>query len=511
LITPRATAQIDYREPYAERTKALRRREQLIERRKTVGLSQEKLAEAVGVDRTTVMRWETGEFAPQPGQRPLLAKALQVSVEDLRRLLGTGSLALYSAAAVQERTASRQLPEPALTWASGGDLSLCGDRFALLFGQLVALVDDAPGAHPPRSRERAYAQLVQNLAAWAHTVNRRELLRMLGWAATAAAGSPALHNLDEQECERVVLAIQMPSRVDAHVIEHIEAVLMRCLKQDDLLGPQAALDTVLAQRSLVRSLLPEAPSSVRDRLLSVYASLSRLAGWLSFDLNSYDAAADYYESARQAAHEAHDTELAAFVLCYLSYLATWRDQARLGIDHAVAAQGWANQTDDHRLQAFALDMAARALARDGQSTTAFGAIDQARQTLTQADAERTSYAYFLAIGGRLTSTESLCQLYLGDFDRAAVAAQEDLAMIDNSLARDRALTTLRLGICRLRATKPDVPGAARAIGEAGALAVHNRSARLIDRLRRAAAELEPWQHVPEARAVRHELAAHGLG
>ncbi len=64
-----------------------RRRQQLIDRRKTVGLSQEQLAEVVGVERTTVGRWETGESSPQPTQRPRLAKALSVSLERLQELL----------------------------------------------------------------------------------------------------------------------------------------------------------------------------------------------------------------------------------------------------------------------------------------------------------------------------------------------------------------------------------------------------------------------------------------
>lgn len=67
-----------------------KRRTRLAERRETVGLSQERLAELVGVDRSTVSRWEIGECHPQPGRRPGLAGALQVSVEELAELLSEG-------------------------------------------------------------------------------------------------------------------------------------------------------------------------------------------------------------------------------------------------------------------------------------------------------------------------------------------------------------------------------------------------------------------------------------
>lgn len=64
-----------------------RRRHRLAERRKVVGLSQEALAEALNVDRSTVARWERGETAPHPWQRPGVAEALQVSAEELDELL----------------------------------------------------------------------------------------------------------------------------------------------------------------------------------------------------------------------------------------------------------------------------------------------------------------------------------------------------------------------------------------------------------------------------------------
>jgi transcriptional regulator with XRE-family HTH domain len=63
------------------------RRHRLAQRRKAVGLSQERLAEIVGVDRSTIVRWERAETEPQPWHRPRLAAALKLSVEDLAALL----------------------------------------------------------------------------------------------------------------------------------------------------------------------------------------------------------------------------------------------------------------------------------------------------------------------------------------------------------------------------------------------------------------------------------------
>ncbi len=63
------------------------KRHRLVSTRKAAGFSQERLAEAVGVERSTVMRWERGETCPQPWARPKLARALGISDQALSELL----------------------------------------------------------------------------------------------------------------------------------------------------------------------------------------------------------------------------------------------------------------------------------------------------------------------------------------------------------------------------------------------------------------------------------------
>jgi DNA-binding XRE family transcriptional regulator len=69
--------------------KVVMKRIRFAQRRRVVGLSQEALAEQLGVDRTTIIRWERGDNEPQPWQRPNIAMALKVSVEELDALLSS--------------------------------------------------------------------------------------------------------------------------------------------------------------------------------------------------------------------------------------------------------------------------------------------------------------------------------------------------------------------------------------------------------------------------------------
>ncbi|AEW92746.1 MULTISPECIES: helix-turn-helix transcriptional regulator [Streptomycetaceae] len=55
--------------------------------RKSAGFSQEKLANHLGVERSTVGRWETAETEPQAWLRPKLARALKVTDDELQALL----------------------------------------------------------------------------------------------------------------------------------------------------------------------------------------------------------------------------------------------------------------------------------------------------------------------------------------------------------------------------------------------------------------------------------------
>ena len=51
--------------------------------RKEKKLSQEQLAEQIGVSRQTISNWELNETSPNPEQLKLLSKSLNISIDEL--------------------------------------------------------------------------------------------------------------------------------------------------------------------------------------------------------------------------------------------------------------------------------------------------------------------------------------------------------------------------------------------------------------------------------------------
>ena len=81
-----------------------RPRGRLKKRRQAVGLTQDQLAEEVGVNRSTVIRWEAGTTeAPHPRHRSKLAQALRVSLDELEYLLARQESPLLSSAEAGSR------------------------------------------------------------------------------------------------------------------------------------------------------------------------------------------------------------------------------------------------------------------------------------------------------------------------------------------------------------------------------------------------------------------------
>lgn len=360
-----------------------------------------------------------------------------------------------------------------------------------------------------------YVELAEEVVMWVQgvpgEVNRRELLQKVSTTLAIAAAAPLLDMADPDGRDRAVAALEDPGRIDAVTIEQAERGLKGFRMQGDVLGPRVALQAALAQRKVIGKFAANAPGHLRPQALSLYAELSQLAGWELYDLGDYRAAQYYYDDARTAAHDAENVELVSYILCTMSQLATWQGKPRVGIDHAVAAQTWANESDSHMARAYSAEVAARAFAATGDE----------RKTRTALEAERTAVADSRASGEPLASwwyfydesfywaIRSECSLALNDPADALYAAQTSLPLIDLTSVRD--YTHTLIWQAKAHVQQGDVHEAGEIVTEAARLTSVNRSPRLEQSIRDVRASLSPWQRTKSVRRLDEALRAYGVG
>lgn len=254
------------------------RRLRLVQRRKAMGLTQEDLAERVRVDRSTVVRWEAGDTEPQPWQRPRLAEALTVTLDELHRLL----------AAVVE------VPGRADGYAL---VSIVPLDFSLTASHTVQVVEGFAG-YDLTSRRQVLAELALCTGA--------ALLRPVRqWAAVVPVVPLEAAGVGSEEIIELERAVQVFRRWDASGAGG--------LRRKAVVGQLNAVTETLHQ--------PQ-PAQLRARLFGVVAELAQLSGWMAYDQGMYGLAQRYYVLALHACREAGLPDLGAKVIGDMTQMST---------------------------------------------------------------------------------------------------------------------------------------------------------------------------------------------
>src|SRR5262245_30767142 len=179
---------------------------------------------------------------------------------------------------------------------------LC-DLFELPAEQL-GIVEESPVVAPPEHPEGTDGK-GQGLAG-----PIRALLARAGLAA------PDPEPADGEPWERLAAALRRPARLDGNAIGHLERITaaLESLEPTSV-GPAVLLGPVMAHLDALKlllrgSLLP----ALRARVCSLAGETAGLAGWLRWDLDDPTGAAAYFQTGLEAAREAGDRPLAAYLV-----------------------------------------------------------------------------------------------------------------------------------------------------------------------------------------------------
>ncbi|OXR39711.1 hypothetical protein B7C42_08213 [Nocardia cerradoensis] len=334
---------------------------------------------------------------------------------------------------------------------------------------------------------------------------RRELSRV-----GTAIGAAALASLGVGDTvERANYLMSGAGRPDSAAVDLMRSTLHQAMQLDDLLGSPAAQGMVVAQQQVTEAMLRDTPATLRPMLLSLYAEWTGLAGSLAWDVRDYATSGRLYTQAREFAHEAEDSDLAAYMLCHLSQLATWQKRPRIAVDYAVAARSWVAQSADRHLRAYVAVRNAEAAAIAGQHSVCLESLDDADAALVglQPVHPSQSRAYFMGAAIQ-ESYRGNCLSVLGRAEAAAQASRSALALMQPEYVRDRAVTLLELEGALIQ--MGSIEEAATAVADAAELAEQNRSPRLAGAIADGRHRLAPWASTRVVRELDEQLASRDI-
>lgn len=448
-----------------------RRRQRFIDRRVTVGLSQEQLADAVTVERTTVGRWETAESSPQPAQRPRLAEALNVTVEQLQELLldivdlpndddGASGADVWHPS--KDALESPGHPEAPATTAPATTLSSA-----------------EPSAEPGEERLVLDRRVVLCGAAATLGVHEAEVLRR---ELTAEVEHAAMADASLDDWEHTVYQYGLSSGYRS-----AESLLV------DLTADFAELRHLLGRR---RAIL------VPNRLTRVMA---QMAGLMTIPLNKLGqavAARNWARTAKLIASEAGDNKLHAWVLGQQAYAHYYSGSLIEAVYVASHAQRMAQQAPCAGV-AHAAALEARAHALSGRVEEAYAAIGRAEQALSGMNAQELAPSAFDYDQARFHFHTGNAYTHLGKTAAAFDAQERALELYPNNSYFDRALVMLDRADCFVHDN--DIPTATewavwalQGIGtEQRNPLIDNRANQVFRRIPRSAAGLPVVQELRE--------------
>jgi transcriptional regulator with XRE-family HTH domain len=401
-----------------------RRRVRLARARRAAGYTQESLAELLGLDRSTVVRWERAETEPQPWIRARLASALAVSPLELDGLLHDLGGPIEANQGQNDHGATSK-PESVLDIASAWSPGNMRARLQGLTGR-PALAPNLP------------------LAASAMTSDQADEL--------------AVHLLEQW-----------------HVL----------VRADNLFGPRYALDGVLLHLRLVNDALDAGvPAGARPVFVQLEARFAESAAWLSEDSGDLVAARWYNRIAMACANEVDDKQLQAWTLFRASQLAAHRADSAAMVRLSRAA-GRHEPELPAPMRAAILQQEAQGHALVGDSTRAQVLFDQAHRwaSIDTTGAARAGHGAFCTPTYiELQRAASLERL--GRPTAAVELFERTLPTLPVSYRRDRGVALSQLASAHYGAGDPE--RSAITAREALHIAVGAGSVRTVNRIRTVA-------------------------
>src|SRR5215831_5653719 len=370
--------------------------------RRVNDLGRAKGISGLAYDHSSIIRWLKGEHP----REPIPALITEVFSMNLGRKVTAGDLGF---------PATNELPD-------------IGLRFATSWRDTIEVIT----------------------ALWRSDLERRQFIIVLVFVAGAYATS-AIRWLTAPPP-----GISMSARAARHVgradVDAIREVTQTFHRLDNLFGGARARSTVVRYlHDEVGPLLHDGRYSetVGRELFTAAAELTRLAGWMAYDLEQHGLAQRYLIQALRLAREAEDQAFGGEILAGMSHQAVYVGRADDALDLARAAHDSAAKAGLPALAAESLIMQAHAFAVGKETAACGAALNAAQRAFERSSAADTppwlryfDEAYMAAKFGH-------CFRELGQGSKAEKFARRSLDMVDGYI-RGRTFNVVLLANAHLQ-------------------------------------------------------------
>jgi hypothetical protein len=419
----------------------------------------------VGVEPTTVGRWERGETCPQPWCRPKLADALGVSLEELDVMLSEG--------------------QPVADEGPGG-----------MEPQGAGEVPVDPEHDPvlaPEWNHRGTVEVAIVLRGGDRPVKRREFAFLSGMAMTAPAHQWLVH-----EPGPLVSGLS-GRRVSATLVDRLTAMIPQLRAMDDVAGGGTVLSLAEQEFGVIAGLLNQASyeESTGRTLHVALAELGQLAGWGAYDSGQPGLAQRYYIASLRAAHTADDRPLGAYTLGYMAYQATrqGRPTEAVTLIETALAGVRGRETPALLAELYSKHADAFAILRDASGCTTV--TSKARNQIEHLSPDDDLPFLYWVTPAEVTAYAGQCLLQLGHAGQATTLLDDGVALFDESFTRNRQAYVIHLADALSRPGKQrDLDAAAGRGTEAIRIAESLHSTYSTDLLRNLYHQMKPHAKVP---------------
>lgn len=340
--------------------------------------------------------------------------------------------------------------------------------------------------------------------------NRRTFLRNATILAgtTAAAGATIAARGDEP-WQRLTAALRGTTHVDTTTMTNLERVTVGLERLEAHMSPIALVGAVIGHLDAIARLL-RVPMRLplRQHLCSVAAEASALAGWLTWDLDTPATAAAYFRAGLDAADDAGDRAIGAYLVGGLCIQPSYREQPEIrlrNLDGSTLGYVQADASPATRSWMACLEAEAHVMA--GDERAALTALDRAEAILEHASGDdpirrRPRVSFF--DHARLLGERGVAMARLGRAEPAQAILTDAMSSLDPTMTKIRPRLLAELASSAIQ--RGDIETACRHASAALTMAADLQVQPNLQDVYRIRRDLNPWADTTSVRDLDRQLA-----